>query len=832
MQSDNNDINLCLRPDLTIICIKKNPFPAKYEIIIPKSGEKYEVDELTLNLLQLFDGASGIQDILKSFNIKFGTKRTAEEIKQFINDGLKAGLLIRTSERCVNDPQTSQSKNNSRDREDEESIWDEQEINREYYWKITEPANALLRLSKQAVIFKPLILTAVYAIIPGLILAFYTFYENTKLISKDLSHLGEPISYLYRLVFFLIIFSLLRCIIQGTLITYYGGQVRSFGIRLRFGLIPRFSIDKKSIRYLDKSSRLWAYGSNLLFRLIFVVGGTLVWFMFRGSGTNLAINAIIVTHAALITFIILSLPVHNADGYKWLMTYQNMPLSTLKLALLSFKARVLGKPQPPSNTLKKPWRLALIGLFLVIFWIFAFIRITSRISQGLIESFPGIFGEATNAIITSLIILIILRWILLRFGKFQKNSYSYKVSSEGHDIDAKHESLANFKPEESYGDKKFRILMTIITSSALFLPYPYRPGGDVVLLSPAQQVIQAPISGKVVDVSFRGGDGTLIQEGVVIARILSAELENQINVINEQIGAEHAELEKRRAVLAKIQIGPRKEEIDEAQAKKDRAVEELRMAELELETARVTFMHSEKLLESVKKIQKGMISELQIANMKKQADVDRLQIKEKEAYVEAKKRNLDVCDAGLAILKKGATEEEIEIARQEVVEAEASLRRYHQQLDFTQRQVESSQLTMPFEGYLVEGYLDTKIGTYFNKGGTYATAQAKYQQSVQMVIPEYDIADIEVGSDAEIKLLAYPTRPINGKVISIHPSGIDAVYGQVFNVDVALNGLDGLSLKPGMTGYGKILSGDKPLYELITRPVVRFISIEMWSWVL
>jgi hypothetical protein len=44
--------------------------------------------------------------------------------------------------------------------------------------------------------------------------------------------------------------------------------------------------------------------------------------------------------------------------------------------------------------------------------------------------------------------------------------------------------------------------------------------------------------------------------------------------------------------------------------------------------------------------------------------------------------------------------------------------------------------------------------------------------------------------------------------------------------------MDGASdlLKPEMTGNAKILCGTRPLLELLTRRLARYIRVEFWSW--
>jgi len=51
----------------------------------------------------------------------------------------------------------------------------------------------------------------------------------------------------------------------------------------------------------------------------------------------------------------------------------------------------------------------------------------------------------------------------------------------------------------------------------------------------------------------------------------------------------------------------------------------------------------------------------------------------------------------------------------------------------------------------------------------------------------------------------------------------------VLKVTTLIPNQDG-TLKAGMTGYGKIDGGTKPVIVAFTRAIVRFFLIEFWSW--
>ena len=106
-----------------------------------------------------------------------------------------------------------------------------------------------------------------------------------------------------------------------------------------------------------------------------------------------------------------------------------------------------------------------------------------------------------------------------------------------------------------------------------------------------------------------------------------------------------------------------------------------------------------------------------------------------------------------------------------------------------------------------------------------------------MQIPEYSTGDFVLNGKVEIKLLSYPDKPLVGKVISIQPNAVSqstnstetSANERVINVIVDVPNPDE-KLKAGMTGYAKIEGKTLPLIVAFTRPIVRFIQVEVWSW--
>ena len=101
---------------------------------------------------------------------------------------------------------------------------------------------------------------------------------------------------------------------------------------------------------------------------------------------------------------------------------------------------------------------------------------------------------------------------------------------------------------------------------------------------------------------------------------------------------------------------------------------------------------------------------------------------------------------------------------------------------------------------------------------------------VQFEIPEADASTFGLGADVRIKIWTYPDRIFPGKVVDIAPvGGLGARQRAVLKVTSVIANKDG-ALKGGMTGYGKVDGGTKPVIVAFTRTVVRFFLIEVWSW--
>jgi len=802
-----------------------------YVIEDPVSQESYNFGEEEYFLCQSMDGTGSAEEILMRFDRYFGQSMTEEALQQVGEHICSLGL----AENVAVDGETGlpegevperigQTASSGDDFEDE----DEDERVRDYHWSLGNPRRFFEALLKVVLPVRPVILVLNWTLILAFPLALYTFFANYDAIFRDLAATGGEMSFIGRLLFTAFTINLARATLEGLVCTYYGAKVMQFGIRLRVGIIPRFYVDRSRVRLLGRSPKLWIYSASTLLKLYIVVIGVLTWFMFQGTGTRLAALAAILCHVALCELVIMSMPVIRADGYRWLTIFFGLPPKMMDIAVQVMVAFFTRKPIVTTISAKQRALYVFYGVTLIVFWVYAFFKVSSGIAHGVETTFPGIFGRATGPIIGLIILYFVFRWAS---GRFVKPFMSKEQRKEAKL--AKKQSPATGTGSVGEGEKGLHLKHAVIIALCLlpFVPYPHRPGGEIEILPPRQQQIQAPVSGKVEKVFFSGGDGQRIARGTLVAKMVFSEIDNAILVLQRQIDEKQAVVDQEKAQLAKLVTGARTEEINQARGQLAESSEEVDVAAAEVQSAKVTSAHAAEELAAIQTLfEKGVYSRLQLEGAKSKSEIAIIEIERKQRNMAAKKGARAQAQAQLDLLLAGARPEDIDAARRAVEAAEAEQRRLQQQLAYAQKQQAESDLLMPFDGYLIEPHLDRKVGAYLRVGEVFASAQDNAQQLVVVKLPEYEAGTIRPGAAAQVKLLAYSGDPLRGKVLSIEPASTQkTTTARVFQVLVEIQ-KPPMELKPGMTGYGKIETGLEPLGLIMTRPLLRFFQVEVWSW--
>lgn len=335
--------------------------------------------------------------------------------------------------------------------------------------------------------------------------------------------------------------------------------------------------------------------------------------------------------------------------------------------------------------------------------------------------------------------------------------------------------------------KRNRIaLWGIILLIILLFPYPYEAGGSFKILPIQRTELRAVVAGEIKKVLVKEND--IVAKGSPQAVI--DQYEHQKNFLSAQ--AEHDKATEDLKVMLK---GPKPEEIKKAE-------EQVRQAKTQAEYSRKEEVRLKDLYKE------GVVGLEEYEKAAGQADVDA--------------RALDVSIANLALVKSGPRPEEIEAQR-------AVVRDKKSKLDYADQSLSNTMLLAPIAGKVVTPDVELTVGQYLKVGDLFAIYESAEEAQIEIQLPEADVPEIEMGSKVRFRLQAYPLKVFEGTVVLIAHDAQDSPNGRVVRVKLKVPNQKN-ELKPEMTGAAKVDGGWKPVVVAFTKPVVRFIMVEIWSW--
>lgn len=295
-------------------------------------------------------------------------------------------------------------------------------------------------------------------------------------------------------------------------------------------------------------------------------------------------------------------------------------------------------------------------------------------------------------------------------------------------------------------------------------------------------------------------EGAVVQAGAPVARVSDRCFRTRRAVADAQI-AEHE------ARLRQLKAGARPEELEIA-----RVI--LRRSEDDQAQARVDLRRIRSLVSS------GVGAPVELERAEHAAT-----LRERQAQ-EAKAR--------LALLEAGSRPEEIAAVEQQI----ARVRSERAQLD---GDIARAVVRTPHAGVITTPYLRERVGEFVKEGDLIAEVHQIETLKAEVAVPEREIGAVRLGMPASIRFRAFPERTFTGTVTAIAPAagsrvapGAPAVVstsrdGRTVRVTIEVKNENGL-LKPNLTGYARIDSGERNALDVLTRRIRRFVRLEFWSW--
>lgn len=602
-------------------------------------------------------------------------------------------------------------------------------------------------------------------------------FLNRVAVSQDLAAVTLNLSLVNRLIFTMLTISLGNAVFSGLTGRFYRLETPTFGIMMVFAILPRFTVPVRQGPGTPDHARLQVTAAPLRARVLMFSAGSLIWLVTRAQGGQLPQFGLSLALFSCISFLILANPLLGGAGYKLLSERFNCP-DLRDRAFRMMRVKMFGAPDSIVQNTETSTAVRVYALASVLFVLLLLGFIFFGIATSLELNYGGL------GVVAFLILAGIMAWQLRK-----------QVAPEGVRVGTVRSarSAPRARADERPGliariraIPRRRLVILAILGVVMFLPYRYEAGGSAEVLPLHRNGIYMQYPGVIEDVYFDGGEW--LEEGTVIARMANFRQQRDVDVTIAQIEMKQEELNT-------LLTTPSPEVVE--------------LATKELETAKIKLLYSEKNAERVQSLHGNKtVADATLEDALEEVELARQEVLEREE--------------NLRVVKSQINPHQIEAVRAEIRLLERELAYYREVLARTE-------LTMPFDGRLVTMHLQDLENTYLDENDLFAEAEDSSKFHVEIEIPEFDIGLVSIGDEIRLKLQLAPGETVIGEVTAIFPASEETDYGNVITVLSIIDNEDN-KIHSGMTGFAKIDGEEMRVYEAFGRALLRFIQIEIWSW--
>ncbi|MBI3156608.1 MAG: efflux RND transporter periplasmic adaptor subunit [Burkholderiales bacterium] len=626
-----------------------------------------------------------------------------------------------------------------------------------------------LRPLRHAVYVAPLLLLAALALL----------WNYFHLVQEDLQQLHLDTTLAEYLVFVFLTVRLCTTLSSALIAEHFKLAVEKVGLTLAFGFIPRWTLKMNGAERLTRAQTMWLHGGNLLVRLTLFALGVLVWFNARDGQPSMSQFGMLLGLGALAGLVLESgNPLVKSHAYYLLSAFLNEPHLRGKAFAALLNNLKGGVYRAADSKLLAVY--ALLSSTYVLLVVLLLARMLGRF----------LFGEMEIGGSAVLIVVGVVAYALWRnYLSLKKFAETYERQLQfdrwrSRTVPVEAGAAEAGRPQASYWPKAVLVALLV----ALFLPYPYEPGGSVMIYPARRQVVTVDEGGLVSEVFFRGGEH--VKAGALLGRVVNADFAAQIAVLG-------ARIDEQAAVVRNLKSLPKAEEV--------------RLAEQRVALERT----------------RDKFSAERVARLKPLLDIEAISREEYEAALKenmADREQVAQREAELALVK-------VPVTPSEIAAAEARLASLVEERATYESRIQRAELRMPFDGNLLTLNLQNKVGSFLQKGDAFANVEDTGTVTAEIEVQEGDIAYVQVGDEVRIRPVSFAAeREFHGKVTLIDRNITPKSTGSVIKVQATIDNRDGL-LRTGMTGRAKVLGESMPVWQAFTRAIVRFVQVQVWSWI-
>jgi putative peptide zinc metalloprotease protein len=575
----------------------------------------------------------------------------------------------------------------------------------------------------------------------------------------------------------------------------FGGEVHEMGFLLLY-LQPCFYCNvSDAYLFREKSKKLWVTFAGAYCQIFVWAVATLLWRITAlDTGINSFLLVVVITSGISVLFNFN--PLIKLDGYYLLSDYLEIPnLRKRAFGFLSsrFKSWLLKVNQPRAEASPRHKRIYIwYGTLSVLYSVFLLSFIFVKVENFLVSRLGG-FG--------------FILFLFLLFLIFKQPAR--RVLAGGWEIFwARKGDLVKPKKIISWS-----VIIIVLLFLLFVVRMEFKVGSRCEIQALESYTLRSSPDGTITEELFRGGSNE--QKSINLLKLVSDQygalnlvtkvkegerIEKGRMVAELSSGSYLSDLEQTRASLrrarehhALLKKGPRADSVLQAEDRVAQAQLELGLKEKELK--RLSDLHQKNLISSQ-------------------------ELEEAQTGYEVLSKELRIARSNLKILKNGTRPEELEMAAAEIEELEAKV-------NFLDAQITASRIKSPISGVVTSlgsgGHSSPSIGFCGLSIANLDTMLVVIKSS------EKHLDVLREDQIVKLKVKSYPFLSFWGRVFRISEKAEEDQAKNIFRVTCKIENENHL-LKPGMSGYAKIYCGKRSIFNLLTRRIVSYLRVEVWSW--
>lgn len=809
-----------VREGLTIQVISANEYVVKRT----DSREYFSIGPQEACLLELLDGRHNFQKIQLAYEHRFGTKLSSQDLKEFITAVEPMGLFrtpVNTSDKSRatatsgGSPQSSNGRNAvssaEKPRKKKKLLQDQSLL----FFRVPlfDPENFLTRLVRVI----PFVWTKTFVIfaVTMMFAAMCVMISNSEqLTATILSSSGWGTAILFLTV--MIFCTSMHEMAHGATLKYYGGEVHETGLLFMFFTPCMYCNVSDAWLIPEKWKRLTVTAAGAFCDLCQWVVGVFVWRLtVQGTLIN-SIAFMVLTICGGRCLINLN-PLLRLDGYYLLGDWLAIP--NLRPRALDYWTGHLrwflwGAQRPAKRT---DSRALLLYGFLC--WCFA-LAFLDLIFIQFFEYMGGQFG-ATGLIFVALLLAFAFRRV---FKGFFSSEFGTMLKS---------------RPGRT---TTWAVGVLGVVALLFLVPVRSTTSGDFEVRPGNVVQVHVPVAGVVKSVFVE--DGSLVEEGQLLAELKSPLLESEITKTEDLL----REVE---ANLRKLKAGARGEVLKAAEDKTRRMTEWYQLGVEDLEQAKLA--HAQELLaqehhirEITAELEHARQNILRSEQLYRQGALAGAQLRQERLQIIQIESRLAQTQAALSAFRTLGTRsreadltrrgQELEDARdelklllagsrpEEIAAEEARGERVAHELAFLKAQREKLQVRATASGIFAAPRLKERVGLAVPQDSLFCTIEKPETSRVEISVTEDEAALLKPGQPVSLKARAIPFETFEATVEGISATAQPATNtGQsVVVVHCQIRNPDG-RLKSGMTGSGRVSRGWNSIGIILLTKGIRYL---------